>query len=204
MSTEQYGQHVDAADTPRPAAVTWAGYAGFAILALAVLGAVASLVWIGALLDALETGLQGVELEGDVAVEDAVTVVRIAMYGIVLLSLVAPLVVAILSAIHMRGSNGARITTWVFAGLGVCCGLLTLPFGGDFESAFVGDDALAQKVQDVVADADLPVWGEVVPAVVSVATLLLYIAIIVLLALPSSNEYFRARPPEPTVLPPTR
>ena len=90
-----------------------------------------------------------------------------------------------------RGKNVARIVTWVVAGLVVlCCGctLLGTSFGTAMLSGF--GDAASQDVLDEIAAAT-PAWLSVSTIVVGLLILLALIAVIVLLTMPASNDYFR-------------
>ena len=90
--------------------------------------------------------------------------------------------------------NPARIVTWVLAGLAVLCFGCALA-GTASSGAFMGGNqtvngvdmsAAAKQVQDA-----LPSWLQPTQATIGIVNLLLAILVIILLALPASNAYFR-------------
>lgn len=193
----------------RPATVTLAGCGQFAILALAVLSSIASFALIGRITSAVDERISGEDLGRGVDPQTLIGVMRAVLVLGIVLGLVIPILLAVFGAVHMRGKNWARVTTWVLAGIGICCGLFGLAgIGGTADLTMKtqtnGNDELANAIQDAIASVDIPGWIQPVQAVSAVLTLLLYIAVVVLLALPASNEFFRKLPPEPHGLPPIR
>jgi hypothetical protein len=81
----------------------------------------------------------------------------------------------VLALLNLRGNNVSRIITWVLAGFGVCC---------------MGIGSASSVVMPM---KDVPGWFSAYMLVGSIVPLVIYIAIIVLLALPASNAYFKPK-----------
>lgn len=117
-----------------------------------------------------------------------------------LLGLAVPLVVivgfGVLAFFVRRGNRPARIITWVLGGLGVLClgclqlGTAVLP--SVVTSAGSGDEELEtfKDYYQVVAD-HTPDWQVVLSMALGILSLVALLLVIILLAVPSANEYFR-------------
>jgi hypothetical protein len=101
----------------------------------------------------------------------------------------------LISAIFVgKGKQWARILTWVWAGLfGVCCGIAGLAgqaatgmLSGMGNTGGIDQAKVQQDIMDLI-----PGWLNTVTIVLGVISLLSAIAVIILLALPPSNPYFR-------------
>ncbi len=106
-----------------------------------------------------------------------------------------------------RGSRPARIVTWVLSGLGVLClGCLQVVVAAAptvFTTAAGSGDESVLAVGDfsrVYAD-HTPDWQEILSTGLGILSLLALIVVIILLAVPSANEYFRRE--EQVWVPPT-
>ncbi|MBV1852122.1 hypothetical protein [Catellatospora tritici] len=104
-----------------------------------------------------------------------------------------------------KGKQWARITAWVFSGLGICCygcGLVSNGANGML-SGMSGQNTGGIDQSEITARvADItPGWATPVSIALSVIGLLALIAVAVLLALPPSNNFFRK--PAPEWVPPT-
>lgn len=191
----------------RPTAVSVACWLLYLVAALQVMGAVLSLAYAGriqrALLDAYRdaptTGVSSVYLFG--AVLGAAVVLLLAV-GLVVLGI-----------LDGRGRNPARIVTWVVAGLGICCtgyagvsSALRGSLGLTENRAANGPDP--SEVVDAIRNA-VPGWYFPLTTTLNIVALLSLIAIIILLALPASNAFFRRstepvwQPPLPPAAPPS-
>jgi hypothetical protein len=119
-------------------------------------------------------------------------------------ALVLGVILAVLMFLVLRGSNAARITTWVVLAMSLCCGIgngllaKTLSNLGDTNIEGM-DKATAQAVGTALKEST-PSWFAVGGLGASCVQVLGYIAVAVLLALPASNAFFRKAPPLP---PPT-
>jgi hypothetical protein len=104
-----------------------------------------------------------------------------------------------------RGKQAARVLAWVIGGLVLLCTGLSLA-GGLFSS---GTSSTQQADPDLPSPEELtkalqaksPGWLTPVSQVVGLVAVLGMIVVVVMLALPASNEYFRK--PVPVFIPPT-
>lgn len=183
-------------DAPRarPGTVTVAMYLLFFLAALQVISGVIALSSLGAVQDATREAYQDFPQLRDSA--DTIATVGIVVGVLVALLFAAGFVT--LGILDGRGKNAARIVTWVVAGIGVCCfgaGVAGRAASGALSGMGGGtngpDPAEVQRIQD----AALPSWYYPASTTVSVLALLSAIAVIILLALPASNEFFRKAPP---------
>jgi hypothetical protein len=99
----------------------------------------------------------------------------------------------ILAIFNGRGRQGSRITTWVIGGLALCCnGFGVLGSRARFTTNFdpgngrSSTDDLERRLND-----ELPSWYNAATVTLAVISLLALLAVIILLALPASNAYFR-------------
>jgi hypothetical protein len=182
---------------PRPASVTAASYLLYLVAALQLIAAVIALSILGPTQDAYRTAYQDFpELRG---AADAIGTVGIAI-GVTVAVLFAVGFV-VLGILDGKGKNPARIVTWVVAGLGVCCsGIGVAGQAGSSALAGMGGGGNTNgpdpaEVQRIVDEA-LPSWYNPASITINALMLLALIAVIVLLALPAANAYFRK--PEPT------
>jgi hypothetical protein len=102
---------------------------------------------------------------------------------------------AVLGAFVGRGRNGARITTWVLTGLfTACCGFDTL-------ALVSGSPETRNYTQGTeTTEYETPGWARASDGTLSVLIVSALVAVIILLAIPVSNAYFRpvtAWPPYP-------
>jgi hypothetical protein len=168
----------------------------YGLAGLTVISAIVGIATYGSSMDAAKDAYAGVA-HGD-------TVVSISRF-VGIAAIVAGLLFAalwvVLAAGNLRGKNGLRITTWVFAGLGVLCygcGAGGSGLSGRFSNSSGSGDANAQQMQDAaqkMQDA-IPAWSHAYSIVSTVIGLIACITVIILLALPVSNAYFRKSEPE--------
>ncbi|HKS98781.1 MAG TPA: hypothetical protein VJT31_04550 [Rugosimonospora sp.] len=170
----------------RPAAVTAAGFLLFGTAVLAVVIALLPLPYAGAASTAAKSAYAKIENGDGIA-----TAVSATIYVTVLIFILAGITLAIFGVFNLRGSNGVRIATWVVGGVGVlCCGssvLIGRLASGLGQNANTPDMQAAQKQ----VQAAYPSWYAGVQAGLTIVALLALIAVIILLALPAANGYFR-------------
>lgn len=178
----------------RPGTVTTAGYLQYLVALLLVINAVLQLSVIGKLSDALRQAYANSTSPTPDQAATAFTAVSVVSAVIII---ILAIVVAILARFIMRGSQGARITTWVLVGLSVLClcggatGSLTSRVGTtNTTSGGVSSATVSHYI-----DQARPSWLTPVTTVVSVLGLISAILVIILLALPASNPYFRRQAP---------
>src|SRR6266536_2042517 len=110
----------------------------------------------------------------------------------------------VLAIFDGRGRQPARIVTWALLGVSLCCGGYGLV--GNATGGFTGykrrvEGAPSQsELQQMLKDA-LPSWYQPVILLLGIIALLAAITVIILLALPASNQFFRKQEPvwEPPV-----
>jgi hypothetical protein len=185
---------------PRPAVVSAASALLFLAAGLELVSAVLSVLTVGPTTRVYE------DLFADVPNSDtAVTLGTVSVYVAIVFAVLLAVAYLILGIFTRRGKNPARIVTWVVAGLVVLCtgcGLVATSALGSLGS--MGSDPSGgptpAEVQDAIA-AELPGWLGPVSLTLGVITIIVLLTVIVLLALPASNAYFRK--PEPVWTPPT-
>jgi hypothetical protein len=90
-----------------------------------------------------------------------------------------------------KGKQPARIITWVLAGLSVLClGCGLAGSAAQSSLSGLGGDAQSQELVKLIQDAT-PGWVTAVGLVLQIIALIVMITVIILLALPASNDYFR-------------
>jgi hypothetical protein len=171
-----------------PATVMAASTLLFVCAAIEVVNGVLGLLVIGPTRDLLNT-----ELKGAPGADAAMTFETVgAIVGVVFAVILIGAMVA-LGVLLRQGKNPARIVTWVLGGLGVLCYGCTLSASAA-GSAFSGIAAnqnpesadLQRRMREVI-----PGWQTAVSTILTVVLLLSLVAIIILLMLPASNEFFR-------------
>jgi hypothetical protein len=190
-------------DTPRvrPTTVNVAVILLYVAAALEIINAIASIASYSAFNDAYKAAYAGTTLEnqsGGAAVQVIATVI---------ISLVLAAIFIVLAILDGRGNRVGRILTWVFGGLALCCTAGAFGLSSFGKSAY---DAQREnnpslptydQLQDNISNA-LPSWYTPVTTIAGIGVLLAVILVIILLALPASNPFFRKRT-EPQWEPPT-
>jgi hypothetical protein len=173
--------------------VTTATYVMFALAVVALVLAVLPLPWASKASDAATVAFKNIK-DGD----QVATTVTATIYISVAEFFLGAIALVVLGVFVGRGARVARIVTWVLGGLGVlCCG------GGiairGLASGMTNSDQTttnAQQIQDAQkqVDAVYPSWYHGVQVTLSLVAIVALLVVIVLLALPVANEYFRRIP----------
>jgi hypothetical protein len=185
----------------RPAAVRVAVWLMWSVVALNVISIALSFVPMPEVERALdEFYAQHPELRNDAAM----AVGEFVSLSVTVLLAIAFAVLAIFVA---RGSQPARITTWVVGGIvalcqacGLASSLATPALLESISSAGDTGTELAVEEAQLITRAT-PVWYTVASSTILVLSLVAIIVVIILLAVPQSNEYFRKE--EEVWVPPT-
>jgi hypothetical protein len=156
------------APRPRPATVTAA--AGLLFLSV-LLGVVGVIISIANKDIAIEIAKKNAAKTA--GAPDPTAFVNLSTYGSGACELVVFVALAVLGVLVLRGNNVARITTWVLCGLSLLC--LT----GVSLASVLGPNS-----------ADVPGWYAAYGVISAGVGLVVNVAIIVLLALRPSNEFF--------------
>jgi hypothetical protein len=156
---------------PRPGTVFAAALLMFAVAALSLIEAVAAPFNRDSLEKVIEE--QGKTPDSQLSTDAINTISTVALLTAVVIAIMTVIVFVVLALLVLRGKNWARITTWVLSGLFLCCGGL----GG---------------LSNIAAVFSAEVGGYAVWTTIStILKIMLAIGIIVFLALPPSNAYFR-------------
>ncbi|TQS41002.1 hypothetical protein [Cryptosporangium phraense] len=152
---------------PRPATVTMAAYVLVGEAVLLLLGAVVSLLAQDTIKEATDKYLDDQNLTSSSTNGTASQVFGI-VFGLIFAAAFIGLALGVL-----RGANVARIIAWVVSGLALCCVGVSTAFSLAVISKYLPGGYLAYSY------------------LVTFLELAGFVAIIVLLALPASNAYFR-------------
>ncbi|MFG1675204.1 hypothetical protein [Micromonospora sp. NPDC049282] len=184
----------DRAAPRRPATVV----AAVAVLLLMAVGAVAyavtNLAVAGGTIDRFRaaaggTGAGGGDIDRVAGLLRGSTVLA-AVLGVLAAVLLVGLALGLLA-----GRPGARVATWVVAGLGLlcgCCGLAVLVGQRAAPLRLGADDRVTADLLGLVGDA-YPAWWIPVNAALSVAQVLGYLVVAALLTLPSAGAFLHRR-----------
>lgn len=133
---------------------------------------------------------------GQREIDDVASVLRGSTVLSAVVGVVVALVLAGLALGLLSGRSGARVATWVVAGLGLfcgCCGLAVL-VGQRATPLQVGSDSRATaELFGQLGDA-YPDWWIPVNAALSVAQVLGYLVVAALLVLPAAGAFFHRGP----------
>jgi hypothetical protein len=173
----------------RPITVTIASYLLYGAAALEVITAIMSLSTVGRTYDVVRDAYAGTADGSGIAD----VVLASAIVGAAINVLLAA-GFAVLGALDSRGKNPARIVTWVVGGLSVCCSGIGLGGQAAISTTYTSTDPsgnLSQSQLNQSINDALPQWYRPVTLTLAAITLLAILAVIVLLALPASNAFFR-------------
>jgi hypothetical protein len=164
---------------PRPRVVTVAGMMLFACVLLAVAGGIAAIA-AGHTVTA--------NLNAEDATSDDVNTGRTLMAVYAGASLVVAVTLGLCGMFILRGRRAMRIVTWVIAGLGVLClSCSAIGSGGD---ALISSGSITSSADETLIHA-IPGWYYATSSSLEGVTILLLILVIIFIALPSANAYFR-------------
>ena len=170
----------------RPGTVSTSSYLLWVTAAISLISGILTLATIGKTSQVYSDLYRGTAAEGTESI-----VVGASVFGVVLNILFAGGLV-VLSIFNNRGRRGARITTWVIGGLMFCCSGSGLA-GTAITSSINLDSGTGPSPSEVQARLSevLPSWYEPLSVVLTVISLLSILGAVILLALPTSNAFFR-------------
>jgi hypothetical protein len=179
----------------RPGSVTAAGYLLYLVAVVIVIDAIVGIASASAVKDATVKAYESAGIPNADSLSGAATAG--AIIGAVIYILLA-VGLFVLGALDMRGKNAARIVTWVLAGIGVLCFCLAsvggLASGAILNSTPASPNGVsASDLAKQIKDAE-PSWLQPTQTALAIISLLALILVIILLALPASNAYFRGAP----------
>ncbi len=175
---------------PRPGAVTASSALLFLVMLVLVVDAIIGIAMSGRIVDVTRRVMAGEE-GGDVVV----SITRATSIASSVVAILVAVGLGVLAWLNLRGSNVSRIITWSLGGLYLVCGVCGLvqtatgPFGS-------GGTNQQVRLQQQLEDA-LPTWYAPVGLALTLLAVIFVILVIVLLALPASNRYFRPQAQAP-------
>ncbi|GAB4056235.1 hypothetical protein [Catellatospora paridis] len=183
--------------SPRPSTVSVSALLLYVISAVLVLSSAISVYTFASMPEGLiEDIYREAGMDANLA-ETSAAAAAIGSYAGAAVYVLLAVLFVVLGLFVGRGKQWARITTWVLAGIGLCCvgfGLAFQSVGSSFGTSNTGGIDQAE-VTERLADA-MPAWSTTVSTLLSVVLLLSMLAVIIMLALPPSNAYFRKPAPE--------
>jgi hypothetical protein len=180
-------------DAPRtrPSTVRFAVILLYVVAALQLINAIIAIANYGAFKDGYAKAYANTSLAGSEG-----TAAAQAVGGSIVVGILLAIVFTVFAILVGRGNRVGRILTWVFCGIAICC------IGSGF--AFT---ALAKSFYDTAREQNpdlppfeqlengitsaLPSWYGPVTTIIGIVSLLAVILVIILLALPASNAFFR-------------
>ncbi|MFC7245485.1 hypothetical protein ACFQO7_23670 [Catellatospora aurea] len=183
--------------TPRPATVSVSALLLYVISAILLLSAAISVYTFASMPEGLiEDIYRDAGMDAGLA-ESTASIAMVTAYVTAALYVALAVFFVVLGMFVNKGKQWARITTWVLTGIGLCCigfGLVFQGLGSGLGSSSAG--GIDQKeVTDRLAEV-APDWSVLVGTVLNVVLLLSMLGVIIMLALPPSNAYFRKPAPE--------
>ncbi|MEU8078100.1 hypothetical protein AB0B31_21890 [Catellatospora citrea] len=182
---------------PRPSTVSVSALLLYVISAVLVISSAISVYTFASMPEGLiEDIYRDAGMDANLA-ETSATAAMIGSYAGAGVYVLLAVLFVVLGLFVGRGKQWARITTWVLAGIGLCCvgfGLAFQSVGSSFGASNTGGIDQTE-VTERLADA-MPAWSTTVSTLLSVVLLLSMLAVIIMLALPPSNAYFRKPAPE--------
>ncbi|WP_018723690.1 hypothetical protein [Salinispora fenicalii] len=181
----------------RPAAVTAAVVLLALMAVVAIAYAVAGLFVLFSTVNAFRSAAGSAASSDEV--EAIVLLVSVWTVAGAVVSLLAGVLLAALAGTVRTGRSGARVVTWVVAGLGVlagCCGLTVLGGMRAFPMQPGADDRSTIELLAQLPEA-YPDWWISLGAGLSVGQVLGYLVVATLLALPPAATWFRRPVPSP-------
>jgi hypothetical protein len=172
----------------RPATVTAASGLLFVCAAVEVASVVLSVIRIGPVLSVLND-----EFANSSAADTVRATFTVGIIAGVVIAAVFAIGTVVLGLLLRKGKNPARIVTWVLGGIGVlcyACGLGGSALGSSLNGMGATSNPDAEAIQKRLTEA-VPGWQTALGTAASVVLLLALLAVIILLALPASNEFFR-------------
>lgn len=182
---------------PRPSSVTTVVWIQFVTAAVLVATAISLFSVQGAVRDAMDEEirrdpeLSGVDSE---MIDGIITISFVVIAGIYIVFAVFYVVLGLL---NNQGKRPARILSWILSGIGLlCCGLGGLI--GQIGTAVysVNDTEFNDEVTQAAEDAT-PLWVTTLEWISIFLFVVGSLLIVILLAVPSSNDFFRKEQPMP-------
>lgn len=193
----QYPQQPAPGPKIRPTSVTAVVWTQFLTAALLVVTAIAMFAVQSAVKDTVTQEIQKDPALADAGVtaSDVSGLITIMFAAIAAVYLVFAVFYLVLGLLNNRGNRPSRILSWILSGIGLlCCGMFGL-IGKIGETTYSVNETEYQDEMTQAVEAATPSWVNALDWV----TLLMFVVgsliIIILLAVPASNEFFRKEDP---------
>ncbi|WP_203825367.1 hypothetical protein [Actinoplanes palleronii] len=194
MTVPTYSAPYPTAPPPhRPITVTIASVLLFVVAAVQVVFAMIAFSTFDKAAPIYDDAYAGTDFESFGSALATLSVVMIILYGIIAVGMV------ILGVFNLRGKQPARVITWIFSGVLMCCSVV-LPYMAvilitRFAEA-VDDGSGAQRLPtqrelDARLNDVVPGWFSSVAVLFTLFALASLIVVIILLSVPASNRFFR-------------
>jgi hypothetical protein len=178
----------------RPGAVAAAGYLLFLAAASLIIYAILPLPSMSKVVDATRDAYASAGSTQPTP-DQAATGARLGIIVAVVIAVVLAVLFAVIGALVLRGNRVGRILAWIFGGLGALCTIClsagALLSGSVNQGKINGVDT--KVVNDKIAAA-APSWLRPTQASLGIIILISLILVIILIAMPASNAFFRKEP----------
>jgi len=163
----------------------------FAAAGLEVINVVLSLLYAGKIASATQKIYDDAGVQSSANATTGIGSTIGVVFGFVII-----VILVLLGYFVSRGSQVARVLTWVVGGIALCCGIFTI--GATLFTKSIWESARSANPQlpdyDTYQDrvyADVPGWYQPVTTVIGILIIIAVAVPIVLLALPASHPFFR-------------
>ncbi|HEU5128914.1 MAG TPA: hypothetical protein VFU12_13070 [Glycomyces sp.] len=184
----------------RPMTVTIAVWIMFLTALALVVTAIAQFAVQGTVKDTVEEQLRSDPALADAGItaSDVSTLVSVVFAGIAVVYIVFAVFYVVLGLLDNAGKRPARILTWILAGISLaCCGLggLIGQLGSGSATYTVNGEEYDDELTKAIEEAT-PTWVTALEWISLLLFILGSLAIIILLAMPDSNAFFRKAEPQ--------
>ncbi|WP_203750031.1 hypothetical protein, partial [Actinoplanes cyaneus] len=178
----------------RPATVTIASALLFVVAVAQVVFGILAFSALSKAGDVYDVAYSGTEFANLGSTVVAFAVVLVVLYLIIGIGL------GLLGFFDLRGKQPARVITWIVSGLLMCCAVIVpqtaVVLITDFASAISGNATgtsrlPTQRELDALLDGSVPGWFDSLGVWFTLFALPALIAVVILLAVPPSNRFFR-------------
>ena len=181
-----------AAPVRRPTAVNAAAAFMILMALVSLANAIASLTSMNGIVHRFRTAATRTDATGS-DIDGMVALLRTSLILAAVVGAVVAVLLTVLASGNLRGSNGARVATWIVSGLGLacgCCGLAIVVAQRAMTLNLSGDTQVTEDLLRALNDA-YPSWWIGLNGGLSAAQPVGYLVIALLLATPAANAFFR-------------
>lgn len=185
----------------RPTTVTAAVWIMYLTAATLIATAISLFSAKGAVEDAVKDQVEAdpTFAEAGITADDLMPLVTVVFVAVAVVYIVFAVFYVVLGLLDNAGKRPARVLTWILTGIALaCCGFggIINKLGGASATYTVNGEEYNEEATQALADAT-PAWVTTLEWVSLLLFILGSLAVIILLALPASNEFFRKEPLPP-------